>query len=246
MTDCAEAGGGAGAAATLVKSGEGLDAAAALAGSVAHDLGNMLTVVLGNAELLVEALADQPELSEFAALILDAAQHGSELTGRLYRFARHIPPPAVPIDTAAELASFARRLAATLPPGVVLETEVAPDLRRLLLPASALNAALDELAANARAALPRHGMLRLVAANHQGPAGEPRLRLTMEDEGRGMDPEMLQRHRQLRFASGIAGHRTALGLALAMRVAQAAGGCLMVESTAAMGSRVTLELTALP
>jgi signal transduction histidine kinase len=229
-----------------VQPGEGLDPAAALAGSVAHDLGNMLTVVLGNAELLVEGLAEQPELAELASLILDSAQRGTELTGRLDRFARRIPQAAEPIDTAGELARFARRLAATLPPGVVLQTDVAPDLRRLNLPASALNVALDELAANARAALGQHGLLRLSAANHRGPAGERLIRITMEDEGRGMDPELLQRHRQLRFASGIAGHRTALGLALAMRVVQAAGGRLLVDSTAGMGSRVTLELSALP
>jgi signal transduction histidine kinase len=127
---------------------------------------------------------------------------------------------------------------------VALETELAVDLHRLRLSASALHAGLDELAANARAALGTHGVLRLVAANDRAEDGRPVVRVTMVDEGCGMAAELLERHRQLRFASGIAGHRTALGLALAMRVAQAANGRLLVDSTPGGGSRVTLELGA--
>jgi signal transduction histidine kinase len=221
-----------------------LDAAAALAGSVAHDLGNMLTVVLGNAELLVEGLGEQPELAELAGLILSAAQRGTELTGRLDRFARRIPPPPVPADTAGLLATFARRLVPGLPPGIRFEMVVAPDLGQVAVPDAALHAALDEIVANALAALAGQGRLRILAANHATPAGEPRLRLVVEDEGVGMDPETLRRTRQAGFTSGVAGHKTGLGLALAMRVALAGGGRLLIDSTPGQGTRVTLDLVA--
>ena len=227
------------------EAGPPLEVAAALAGSVAHDLGNLLTVVLGNAELLVEELAQQPELAEFAALILSASQRGTELTGRLDRFARRIPEPAAPVDTAAMLAHFARRIEPGLPPGIRFEMVVAPDLGRVGLSDSALLVALDEIVANALAALAGQGRIRLLATNHVTASGKARLRLCVEDDGMGMDPATLARCREVRFVSGIAGHKTGLGLPLAMRVAFAGGGMLRIDSAPGQGTRVTLELAAL-
>jgi signal transduction histidine kinase len=232
------------AQAEAIEPGEPLDAAAALAASVAHDLGNMLTVMMGNAELLVEGLANHPDLAELAELIIGAAQKGTELTARLDRFGRRLPQVIGPTDTAAELVRFIERLAPGLPPGVELETSFAPGLRRVGVPPAALSAALEELANNAVAALAGHGRLRLLAANRDTPSGEERVWLAMEDEGRGMDPETLQRNRQPRFSSGVAGHKTGVGLALALRIATAAGGRLLIESASGRGTRVALDLPA--
>ena len=232
--------------APVVETGAPLDTAAALAGSVAHDLGNMLTVVLGNAELLVEALADRPELAElaeFASLVLAAAQRGTELTGRLDRFARRIALAAAPVDVAAELARFARRLSATLPPAVRLETRAERHLC-VSLPASALVAALNELVANALAAMGETGGRLAISAARDGSTG--RIRITVEDDGEGMNAELLRRQGELRFSSGIAGHRTGLGLALALRVARAADGRLSMRSVPGLGTCVVLELPPSP
>lgn len=237
MTD-ASAGSGAEAA----PQGEALDAAASLAGAVAHDLGNMLTVVMGNAELLVEELAGRPELAELAALILASAQRGTELTSRLDRFARRIPLGGPQTDMAAALEHFARRIRARLPDGVDFELHVAPGLRPVAVPAVALASALDELAANALAALGGKGCLRVRGFNHATASGQARVRVVVEDEGAGMDAETLTRARQLRFASGIAGHRTALGLPLAMRAVSVGGGGMQIESAPGQGTRITLDL----
>jgi signal transduction histidine kinase len=224
--------------------GEPLEAAAALAGSVAHDLGNMLTVMLGNAELLVEGLASHPELTELAELILGAALRGTELAARLDRFARRIPEADGQTDTAVELARFIERLAPGLPPGIHLDSFFDPDLHRVALPPVALAVALEELANNAVAALGGKGELRLIATNRSAAEGERRVWITVEDAGRGMDPETLQRNRRPRFASGVAGHKTGVGLALALRIARAGGGTLRLDSTPGGGTRAVLDLPA--
>jgi signal transduction histidine kinase len=225
--------------------GPALDAAAALAGAVAHDLGNMLTVVLGNAELLVEGLADRPDLRELAALILGAAQRGSELSGRLDRFARPVRKAETPTDTAAVLRAFGRRLAYSLPPGITFDLDVEPDLRGIGLAEPALVAALDELVANALASLRDKGALRIRATNLFSSDEPPRVLIAVEDDGPGMAPETLNRTLAVRFTAGVAGHKTAIGLALSMRVAMAARGRLLVASTRGHGARVSLDLPAL-
>jgi signal transduction histidine kinase len=112
------------------------------------------------------------------------------------------------------------------------------------LPPVALAVALEELANNAIAALGGKGELRLVAANRTAPGGAPRVWITVEDAGRGMDPETLQRNRRPRFASGVAGHKTGVGLALALRIARAGGGTLRLDSTPGGGTRAVLDLPA--
>ena len=154
-----------------VDPGEPLEAAAALAGSVAHDLGNMLTVMLGNAELLIEGLGEHPDLAELAELILGAALRGTELAARLDRFARRIPAAEGLTDTGTELLRFIERLAPGLPPGIQLETFFAPGLHPVALPPVALGVALEELANNAIAALGGKGELRLLAANETAADG---------------------------------------------------------------------------
>ncbi|WP_270936095.1 sensor histidine kinase [Falsiroseomonas oryzae] len=224
--------------------GEQLEAAAALSAAVAHDLGNMLTVLIGNAEFLMEGLAGQPDLAEMAKLIFGAAQRGSELTARLDQFGRRVQPAATPTDTAEALARFARRLEPGLPPGIRLEMLAEPDLGRVLVTPTALGLVLDELAANAVAAMGAQGRLRVIAGTEPAPAGGRRVILVVEDTGRGMDEETLRRVLQLRFVSGIAGHKTGIGLPLAMRVAQAGGGELRIASRSGNGTRVTLDLPA--
>jgi signal transduction histidine kinase len=221
-----------------------LDPAAALAGAVAHDLANLLTVVLGNAELLVEGLADRPDMLELASLILGAAQRGTELTSRLDRFARPVKTAEEPTDTAAALRAFGRRLAYSLPPGITLDLTLAPDLRAIGVSEAALVAALDEIVANALTALGGSGRLQIRAENHFGSAESPRVVIAVDDDGPGMAAETAQRIAAMRFAAGIAGHKTAIGLALAMRVAQVSQGRLLIAAAPGQGTRVSLDLPA--
>lgn len=217
--------------------------AAALASTVAHDLGNMLTVMLGNAELLVEGLSDRPDLAECATLMLAAAQRGTELTERLDRLARRVPLAPEPADPALPLAAWLHRVETKLPARVTLEAELPLALAPVSLPAAAITAALDELVRNALAALGSGGgRLRIAAGVEAGPDSARRLKLTVEDDGKGMAAETLQRIREVRFTSGVAGHKTGIGLPLVRRIASAGGGALRIESKQGSGTLITLYL----
>lgn len=216
--------------------------AAALAGTVAHDLGNLLTVILGNAELLLESLDEQPDLAECAHLILAAAQRGTVLTERLDRLARRVPLADEPTDVRAVAAAFARRLAPELPPEIAFETILPPRAGRIAAPPASVTLVLEELVGNALAALRGRG--RLLVLLEDDPA-RGRVRLMVEDDGPGIAPETMRRIEEGCFTSGIAGHKTGLGLALIQRVAAACGGSVSIETGPGMGTRVTLDVAAI-
>jgi signal transduction histidine kinase len=215
-----------------------LEPAAALAGQVAHDLGNVLTVVIGNAEILAESPSADPALAMLAARIIRAAQRGATLVDRLDRFARHIPPSAGPADPAALVAAYAARLAPGLPAGVTLTEEIAPGLPPIALDAATLALALDELVENAVAALGGAGRLWLRA----GPGASGWVAIAVADDGPGMTPDAMARCAAPSFGSGVAAHKTGLGLPIAARVAAAGGGKLVLAARPGGGTEARLEL----
>jgi signal transduction histidine kinase len=218
-----------------------LDPAAALAGQVAHDLGNVLTVVLGNAEVLADSLAATPGQAALVARILRAAERGAVLLDRLDRFARHIPPATTPTDAGALLAAYAERLAPSLPPGITLAQDVAPGLGPVPLHPDALTLALDELVENALAALGAKGRLWLRAA----PGAAGRVLIAVADDGPGMSAEAMRLNAAPTFGAGVAAHRTGLGLAVTARAAASGGGRLVLGARPGGGTEALLDLPGL-
>ncbi len=215
--------------------------ASALAGTVAHDLGNLLTVILGNAELLIESLPDRPDVAEFATLILAAAQRGTELTERLDRLARRVPTATEPTDLLAVITAFARRLAPELPSGITFETSLPAGPAPVMLTPATVTLVLEELVGNALAALRGQGRLHIALSED---VLQRRIRVMVEDDGPGIAPETLRRIGEWRFTSGIAGHKTGVGLALVQRVAGSCGGSISIHPAPGGGTRVTVELAA--
>ncbi|MFT3912909.1 MAG: HAMP domain-containing sensor histidine kinase [Anaeromyxobacteraceae bacterium] len=203
-----------------------------LAGGLAHDLRNTLTVVLSGAQ----ALRGQPR---HAAEILDdlerAARTGVQGAQRLLALAR--PPTSERCRPAEVIASLGRLLAPVLPPDVRLRVE-APATREVAIPEAALSQAVLNLAVNARDAMPAGGELSL-RAHDDGGVGPIVVEVT--DSGTGMDAGTLERAFEPLFTTKP-GHGTGLGLPMVKRTTEEAGGSVEVESTPGRGTRVRLLL----
>lgn len=221
---------------------EGLDAAATLAGQVAHDLGNLLTILLGNAELLAALPETPPGLAEIGARMMRTARRGSLLADRLSLFARAAAPRPPPAEAAPLLAAYAARIAARPPAGIALQAAIPDTLGPIALTPATLELALDELVANAVAALGGRGTVGLSAGRAEAGGG---FWVEVADDGPGMSAEMLRRVAAPGFAAGTAAHCMGLGLAIAGRIAGAAGGRLLLASSPGAGLRARVEFPAL-
>ena len=139
-----------------------LESVGQLTGGIAHDFNNLLTIIQGNLQVLEEL----PELADHAwgQHLVDAAtratKRGAELTGKLLAFSRRQVLQPAPVDAGMLLNSLADMLRRTLDQRIRIDVEVAPACPPVLADPGQLEAALLNIAINARDAMPDGGSLR--------------------------------------------------------------------------------------
>ncbi|MBJ7574095.1 ATP-binding protein [Luteimonas sp. MC1828] len=228
-----------------------LDAIGQLTGGVAHDFNNLLTVMSGSLQLL------EPEVvsADGQALLASALRsvgRGAELTAKLLAFARRqrLQPSAV--DVPRLLHDLEQVLRRTLGDAVRLRVQVEPRLPRAYVDAGQLEAALLNLALNARDALGRGGEILFSAAEEhvadeqvggaagvEMPAGHY-LRLGVHDTGCGMAPDTLAHAMEPFFTTKGRERGSGLGLSMVYGFARQSGGDLAIDSVPGRGTQVRL------
>lgn len=228
-----------------------MEAVGRLAGGVAHDFNNFLTVMNGHASLLASRLP--PGRDRDAAIqILDAGQRAAAVTSQLLTLGRRaIASPSV-IDLGRMLAGSRQLIAGMLGENIGLTIDASPDCA-IRVDDSHLNQILMNLVVNARDAMPGGGRLHIraflrpradVAPTPPQPGAACELTcvcLTLSDTGHGMPAEVLQRAFEPFFTTKEVGKGTGLGLALVDRLARQAGGCVHATSEVGGGTTFTLR-----
>ncbi|HSM80053.1 MAG TPA: ATP-binding protein [Nodosilinea sp.] len=229
-----------------------LEAIGQLTGGVAHDFNNLLTVMMGNAELLSEALEPDPRLHPLATLIGSAAQRGAELTQRLLAFARRQPLDPRAVDVNQLLAATDGLLRRTLGEHIAIERVPAADLWPALIDPAQLESALLNLCLNARDAMAAGGQLTLETANIDLDAtyASHNLEVTpghyvmvaVSDTGTGIAPEHLEHVFEPFFTTKETGKGTGLGLSMVYGFVKQSGGHIKIYSEPGQGTTVRLYL----
>jgi len=200
-----------------------LESLGKLTGGIAHDFNNMLQVVAGSETLLRMLLANSPDARVTRALdgIRRASGHGAALTQQLLAYARRQPLASVALDLRAQLRATSDMILRTLGPAIDLRNDVAPDLWRVVVDPAQLDAAVLNVAGNARDAMPDGGVLTLAARNWTLP--DPALPegghlagdfvgLFISDDGEGMSEETARQAFEPFFTTKPMGKGTGLGL----------------------------------
>jgi PAS domain S-box-containing protein len=239
-----------------------LESIGQLTGGIAHDFNNLLTIIQGNLQMLADlsALRGDAMAPQLLAAAARAGQRGADLTSKLLAFSRRQPLVATALDPAAVLSSVAEMLRSTLGRHIEVQLHVPSGLPHCLADPVQLEAALLNVAINARDAIQEAGVeagllvLRCGASSRPAdgdpahamgpPRGSAAVWFSVQDNGCGMSPEVRERAFEPFFTTKEAGRGTGLGLSTVYGFVAQSRGQIHLESTPGQGTTVTLTLPA--
>jgi len=230
---------------------EVMDALGRLAGEIAHDFNNILSVVLSYSDTLL-ALIDPGELHHDVEQIHSAANRGATLTRQLLMFNRLQLVELRDVDLNEVLNGMAATLQRMLREGITLVTRTEPALAHVWSEHASLELVITNLVANACEAMPKGGTLTIETANvtlEPGDLREPLeipagryVRLSVSDTGHGMAPATRARMFEPFFTTKPRGRGTGLGLSTVFGIVHQGGGHLWVETAPGHGTTVQVYL----
>ena len=226
-----------------------MDAIGKLTGGVAHDFNNLLAVIVGSLDLARMRLASGGEVERFLDNAMAAAERGATLTQRMLAFARRQELKLQSVDCLGLVQGMADMLQSTIGPSVTIDTLFPGNLPPAYADPAQLELALLNLAVNARDAMPEGGRIIIEASEMltaegalPGLGAGAYVKLSVVDDGEGMDAATLERAREPFFTTKGVGKGTGLGLSMVHGFAEQCGGALTIESVVGLGTTVSLWL----
>jgi len=223
-----------------------------LAGGVAHDFNNMLTVILGNAELMKQELPPDHALLKGIGEIEKAAVHSRETARQLLAFSRkQVIEPKI-IDLNESIRKTQATLVRLIGEHIDLRFHPGEGLWKIRFDPSQVNQILVNLAVNSRDAMPEGGLLTIRTENRR--LGETFCRehppltpgdyvlLTVSDNGMGMDGEVLSHIFEPFFTTKEEGKGTGLGLATVYGIMEQNHGFVEVKSEPGQGTEFMIYI----
>jgi two-component system cell cycle sensor histidine kinase/response regulator CckA len=233
--------------------GDKSDSLRRLAGGVAHEFNNLLTVITGYTHVLLEEHGADESAYESLSQIRKAAERAAELVRQLLAVGgqQMLQPIVININTIVqELSAALQRL---LGPANQLDLRLDPTLPAIKIDPTAIGQVLFFLAANARDAMQEGGKFTVTTTpaplESPPPSGsmpDPAVQLTVSDTGCGMDERTLHCLFEPFFTTKEVGQGTGLSLAAAYGAVRQCGGRLSVSSQLGQGTTFTIVLPSAP
>jgi PAS domain S-box-containing protein len=227
-----------------------MDAIGRLAGGVAHDFNNILTVIGMSSEFLLEGIQESDERHHDAREIMKAADRGGRLTRQLLAFSRQqvLNPRVLCVNEVIEgMQGLLRRVVRE---NIELVTDLAPDLGAVKADAGQIEQVLLNLAINASDAMPNGG--KLVVRTHRVQVDStaqdsetrpgPYVCITVIDTGTGMDKATVSKIFEPFFTTKALGKGTGLGLATVHGIVTQSKGTIWVYSEPGKGTTFKIFL----
>jgi PAS domain S-box-containing protein len=229
-----------------------MEAIGHLTGGLAHDFNNLLAVIIGNLDIMAEMGPSTPEQAELSAAALEAALSGAELTRRLLAFARRQPLQPEEVDANALISGITKLLARTLGEDIKITLDLDAATKPIFVDRVQLEAAITNLANNARDAMPAGGQLIIATRNgyldrdyiekHPEVASGEYVTIEISDTGQGMAPEIVERIFEPFYTTKGVGKGTGLGLSMVFGFVKQSAGHISVYSEPGRGTTFRLFL----
>jgi signal transduction histidine kinase/ActR/RegA family two-component response regulator len=235
---------------SLLQSREGLvrsarlEAVGRLAGGVAHDFNNLVMIIKGYSELLLDSAT--PESKPYLEEIKNAGERASGLTRQLLAFSRKQVLELQVLDPNQTVRNMVKMLRVLIGEDIELVTNLTDQIGRLKADAGQLEQVIMNLAVNARDAMPGGGKLivetqsseldEAYAATHSEVAAGSYVQIAMTDTGCGMSKETLEHIFEPFFTTKEPGKGTGLGLATVYGIVKQSSGHITVYSEPGVGT----------
>jgi PAS domain S-box-containing protein len=231
-----------------------LESLGQLAGGVAHDFNNLLGVILNYADFVADELDEGTTAHTDVVEIRRAAERATDLTRQLLIFSRREVIKPAPVDLTEVVRDVERLLQRTLGEHVELSVNLSRSVPAVLADPGQIEQVLVNLAVNARDAMQDGGRLVIETSEveldrdflHDHPELSPGryVRLTVADNGCGMEPEVAARVFEPFFSTKRKGEGTGLGMATVYGIVTAAGGEISLYSEPGEGTVFRIHLPA--
>ncbi len=224
-----------------------MEALGTLAGGIAHDFNNILFAVTGYTELALDALQEGNFPCDDLQRVMEAAERARYMVQQILAFSRQTEQERKPIHIAPIVKEAVKFLRASIPATIEIRESIQPDLGMILADPTRIHQILMNLCTNSAHAMRETGGLLEIRMDGfvlgsdrpislEGLAPGEYLRLTVEDTGHGMTPEVMERIFDPYFSTKKPGEGTGLGLAVAHGIVKSCGGGMTVESQPGKGS----------
>jgi len=231
-----------------------MEAIGQLAGGVAHDFNNLMTVMMGNLELAMKKIPENDKIRKYIATAIDAVEKGSALTQQMLAFSRqqNLSPKNTDVrDLIAESLEFIERIFGE---DIEIISDLSNEALCVFIDKGLFATAFLNLLNNARDAMPEGGQLTIetralildgdVIDTNIGPVYGPHIRINVTDTGIGMNSDVSSRVLEPFFTTKKTGEGTGLGLSMVYGFIQQSGGQMSIDSTKGEGTTVSIYLPA--
>jgi len=229
------------------------EAIATLAGGLAHEFNNALAVISGNIELLRIELSDSEGVKKYGEAMIASVQRMSKITGQFLAYSQGGKYQEKTISLSEFLKETLPVLNHAVDPSISIDTDLQEDIPVLKADCVQIQMVLSDILINASEAMENGGQIRISTREEKideafagaNPDLKPGryVRLTIEDDGKGMAEETRKRIFEPFFTTKF--HGRGLGMAAAYGIVKNHGGGIYVDSNPGKGTRVQILLPAI-
>jgi len=222
------------------------DAIGHVATGIAHDLNNLLTSIVGYADLLTSSHELSPRDRKHLVRVNDAAMRAVDLARRIQVYGRARVFSPEPLDVNAVITSLAERLIKRVGQQIELTFVCEPGLGLVLADRSGVEQIITNLVMNARDAINDTGAIQVVTStldlDDHGVAFGRYVIVEVSDDGCGMPPDIQERIFEHFFTTKVASQASGLGLPVVRDIVQQYGGYIDVETKPGEGSTFRVQI----
>jgi len=227
-----------------------------LAGGVAHDFNNLMTVIIGSSDIAMAGIDKDNIVYEDLDLILRTAERAAELTSQLLLFSSKEPLKAASISLNSVIEDISVLLNRIIGEDIEIKMDLQPDIWDICADKSRISQVLMNMSVNAREAMPDGGILTIRTENvtlteelsRNIPEAYPGrfVKLTIQDNGTGMNSEVIRHIFEPFFTTKGKGKGTGLGLSVAYGIVKQHKGRINVHSEPGNGTVFDIYFPAFP